>query len=180
MTDTIHSCTNPGATRTKNHRKTMAQTWKTKQWKEEVKKFVEGKTCEWCGSTEKLLAHHPYQDTKDGIYSNLYLSGCIVVCSKCHFMYHRRHKKICPLCKTGWRHLDTEMCYACYLKANPEIVSARKVVIQARKDTIKRMRNADKERQKKAYELWKEKQSCKSMSYKEWKAAKIADGTWKP
>ena len=180
MTDTINSCTNPGAIRTKNHRKTMAQTWQTKQWKEDVKKFTEGKTCEWCGSTEKLIAHHPYQDTKDGIYSDLYLSGCVVLCSKCHFMYHRRHRKICPICKTEWRHLDTDMCKACYLKANPGIVEAREKAKQAGKDLIKKLRDAENERQRAAYNLWKLKQSCKSMSYKDWKAKKIADGTWKP
>lgn len=122
MTD--GSCTCPEARRTKNRRTSKSKTYSTQKWKNDVKAFTAGKTCEWCGSTEKLLAHHPYMDTPDGVYSDLYLSGCIVLCSTCHFMFHRRHKKRCPVCKTGWMPLDVEMCYPCNLKANPEKAAA--------------------------------------------------------
>jgi len=129
MSDTVNSVTSPQAIRTKNRRTSKSKTYGTKKWKEDVELFIKGKTCEWCGSKEKLLAHHPYQDTPDGVYSDLYLSGCIVLCSTCHFMFHRRHKKRCPVCKVGWMPLDTDMCYPCNLKANPgkaEAVAAEK------------------------------------------------------
>ncbi|MCK9591426.1 MAG: hypothetical protein M0Q91_05385 [Methanoregula sp.] len=124
----------PGAIRTKNKRKSMKNTWQTVAWKKAAKEFIKGKSCEWCGSTDKLLPHHPYQNAKDGVYPDLYLSGCIVVCNKCHFMYHRRHKKLCPVCRRNYRHLDTEMCYPCWLEANPGIVKAREKALAEQKE----------------------------------------------
>ncbi len=135
MTSIAVTC--PQTVRATNHRKSMAATWQTKAWKEAVAAFIAGKTCEWCGSTDRLLAHHPYQNVKDGVYADLYLSGCIVVCNKCHFMYHRRHKKLCPVCKKNYRHLDTDMCYECWLAANPGIVEAREKVLAEQKEQRK-------------------------------------------
>jgi len=143
MTPGATTC--PQAIRTKNRRRTMKQTWQTVSWKNAVSAFIAGKSCEWCGSKEALLAHHPYQDTKDGVYPDLYLSGCVCVCNKCHFMYHRRHKKICEVCHVNYRHLDTEMCYPCWLKANPAIVAARKKSareLKAQRDAEREVRNA--------------------------------------
>lgn len=143
MTDNSVSC--PAARATENRRTTMSKTWQTVQWKKDVATFIAGKSCEWCGSDVDLLAHHPYQNAKDGAYSDLYLSGCIVLCNKCHFMYHRRHKRICPVCKIGWRHLDTEMCYECHLKAHPglsELITARKEKIEMENRQRKNDRNA--------------------------------------
>jgi hypothetical protein len=132
MTDGQVTC--PQTRAAKNRRKTMSATWKTVAWKKAAKEFVAGKSCEWCGSKEKLLPHHPYQNAKDGVYPDLYLSGCVVVCNKCHFMYHRRHKKICPVCHKNYRHLDTDMCYECWLKANPGIVAAREKALAEQRE----------------------------------------------
>ena len=96
-----------------------SEVYASRQWKEKVAAFIAGKSCEWCGSTGALLAHHPYRDTPDAIYEDLYLSGCVVLCSTCHFMFHRRHKKKCPVCREHWMDLDVEMCYTCHLKAHP-------------------------------------------------------------
>jgi hypothetical protein len=110
----------PEAVRTKNRRHNKkSKVYTSKSWKDKVAEFVKGKSCEWCGSKEKLLAHHPYRDTPDAIYEDLYLSGCVVLCNTCHFMFHRRHKKKCPVCGERWMDLDVDMCYACHLKANP-------------------------------------------------------------
>lgn len=117
MTDNSVSC--PQARRTRTRRTRKGKVYQSKEWKEKVAAFIQGKKCEWCGSTEKLLAHHPYRDTPDAIYQDLYLSGCIVLCNTCHFMFHRRHKKKCPVCHENWMDLDVEMCYTCHLKANP-------------------------------------------------------------
>ena len=32
----------------------------SKEWKAKRAEFIEGKSCEWCGSTEKLAIHHTY------------------------------------------------------------------------------------------------------------------------
>jgi len=142
---TDHSTSCPAARATKNHRTTMSKMWQTQQWKKDVAAFIAGKSCEWCGSGKELLAHHPYQNVKDGAYSDLYLSGCIVLCNKCHFMYHRRHKRICPVCNVGWRHLDTDRCYECHLKAHPglsEEIAARKEKRAVEDRQYKNARNA--------------------------------------
>lgn len=155
MTD--GSVTNPGARRTVNRRKTMSKAWQSMQWKEAVKEFVEGKKCEWCGGTEKLLAHHPYQNVGDGVYSDLILSGCVCVCSKCHFMYHRRHKKVCPVCHTGWRHLDTDMCNECWQKANPDIVVKKEAAKTEHERVTREIKKATAEKRK----IQKSKSRCK-------------------
>lgn len=110
----------PQKRRTTTRRKNKSKIYQTKEWKAQKAEFVKGKVCEWCGATEKLLPHHPYQNTQDEAYTDLFLSGCIVLCSTCHFMFHKRHKRRCSVCKVGWRRLDTEMCWDCYLKENPD------------------------------------------------------------
>jgi hypothetical protein len=116
-----HSCSNPQARRTRNRRKTKARIRQSPEWKAAVKAWVVGKKCEWCGSPDNILPHHPYQDTPNEIYGDLDLSGCIPVCESCHFMYERRHKQRCPVCKTNWMPLKgVEMCWSCDMKAHPE------------------------------------------------------------
>ena len=120
----------PQSRRTRTRRTKKGKVYQSKEWKAKVAGFVKGKTCDWCGSTENLLAHHPYRDTPDAIYQDLYLSGCIVLCNTCHFMFHRRHKRKCPVCKEHWMDLDVDMCYSCHLKANPGLAEK----IQEEKD----------------------------------------------
>jgi ribosomal protein L37AE/L43A len=36
----------------------MAKPWETPQWKKKRLEFIQGKTCEWCGSAENLAIHH--------------------------------------------------------------------------------------------------------------------------
>jgi hypothetical protein len=36
----------------------MAKPWGTPQWKKKRLEFLQGKTCEWCGSIENLAIHH--------------------------------------------------------------------------------------------------------------------------
>ena len=140
----------PQARRTKRRRTKKSKVYASKGWKAQVKAFVTGKKCEWCGSTEKLLAHHPYRDTPDGVYEDLYLSGCIVLCNTCHFMFHRRHKRRCKVCGTGWHDLDVEMCYACYLQTVPGLAEK---VIEAKETLEKTIRDhnaAQSEKRRKA------------------------------
>lgn len=134
----------PQAVRTRNRRRKKARTYTSKEWKEKVAAFVNGKSCEWCGSTENLLAHHPYRDTPDAIYQDLYLSGCIVLCNTCHFMFHRRRKKKCPVCHENWMDLDVDRCYSCLLKANPglaDVIQVKKAIRDAEAARLKKVRS---------------------------------------
>ena len=38
--------------------------WKTKEWKEQRASLIEGKSCEWCGSTEALSIHHTHETNR--------------------------------------------------------------------------------------------------------------------
>ena len=76
------------------------------------------------------------------------------------------------------------MCQGCYDKAHPVEANirteAKKKKADEKKALLKKLRDADKER----YKTWKMIQKMKSeppykmLTYKEWKAKKIADGTW--
>jgi len=140
MTDGSVTC--PQARRTNTRRVKKSNTYQTKAWKDTVAAFVAGKKCEWCGSTENLLAHHPYRDTQDSIYQDLYLSGCIVLCNTCHFMFHRRHKRKCPVCREYWTDLDVDRCYPCHLKANPELATVIKERAEKRAADMKSQTDA--------------------------------------
>lgn len=122
--------TNPQTRRTRTRRTKKSKVYQSPEWKARVAGFVKGKECEWCGAKTKLLAHHPYRDTPDSIYQDLYLSGCIILCQTCHFMFHRRHKKKCPVCREHWMDLDVDRCYTCHLKENPGLAEK----IQEEKD----------------------------------------------
>jgi len=145
-----HSVSCPQTRRTKNRRITKTKIHASKEWKEAVKAFIYGKSCEWCGSKEKLLPHHPFQDTPNEIYGDLYLSGCIPVCSKCHFMYERRHKQLCPRCKTRWMPLKgVETCRECDLELHPQKRQEQAI----RKEGVlesRRLYNADQAAKRKA------------------------------
>jgi hypothetical protein len=36
----------------------MSKPWGTQQWKKRRLEFLDGRTCDWCGSTENLAIHH--------------------------------------------------------------------------------------------------------------------------
>ena len=122
MTDGHVTC--PEARRTKNRRKHKAAVYQSASWKKAKAEYVKGKVCEWCGSTENLLPHHPWKNTPDDAYEDLYLSECVAVCGKCHFMFERRHKIICPVCKENYMPVDPtiDRCWSCHLKQHPEKV----------------------------------------------------------
>jgi len=73
------------------------------------------------------------------------------------------------------------MCRGCFEKAHPEIVEAKKKKADEKKALLKKLRDAEKQR----YKNWKMVQkmggtttTVKTPTYKEWKAKKIAEGTW--
>lgn len=93
-----------------------ANTWRTQEWQEASAKFVKDKKCEWCGTTENLVPHHPKK--KGGYTREEYLSfeGCIVLCSKCNFMENKDFK-LCPNCKKKYfkpKRGREPMCFTCF------------------------------------------------------------------
>jgi hypothetical protein len=140
----------PQATRTRNRRISKSKIYASKSWKENKTAFVADKKCQWCGSTEKLLPHHPYKDTPDGIYEDLYLSECVVLCGTCHFMLERRHKIRCPVCRENWMPIDPtiDRCWSCHLKANPGKAEAIAAERERRELAVRQIKKEQAERRR--------------------------------
>ena len=122
----------PETTRTNTRRKNLKKKWTGKEWKLAREKFIQerGGKCEWCGSTDKLTVHHPMRNGYgDQVYLNFYLSGCVLLCSKCHAAIHAG----LVLCErdhadgeSHYRWHDAEMCSYCFLKIHPELKEQKK------------------------------------------------------
>ena len=123
--------TNPQRIRIDNRRKKLKKTWTGKLWKAKRLEFIKlhkGK-CDWCGSTVTLTVHHPMRDAYgEEAYMDFYLSGCVLLCSKCHKATHVG-KVLCDnVHEDGENHYkwhDALECGVCYNKAHPEIKTAR-------------------------------------------------------
>ena len=139
--------------RVSNRRKKLQKVWQSKEWKDAVKAFVEDKgKCAWCGGTEYLTAHHPYQKSYAGdVYLNLYLSGCICLCRKCHAAVHHG-LVLCPRCKKKYMRFESEMCFECFSEIHPEIVEAREHAKEVAKANRKAREKAYREKVKKKLE----------------------------
>lgn len=134
----------------KTRRKKLKKAWSTKEWDIAKKEFLDkNPVCVWCGE-KSTVPHHPYMKSyTDGTYLNLYLSGCISLCQRCHFSLHRG-LMICPVCKKKYMRVGSEMCYGCYTERHPEIEESR---IKAKEDRKK----AQKEYRQKKYQESKAK-----------------------
>ena len=91
-------------------------TWQTPEWKEKASEFVKDKKCEWCGSTESLVPHHPKK--KGGYTHDEYMSleGCFPLCKKCNFMEDRGYK-LCSQCKKKYykpKRGREPLCWSCF------------------------------------------------------------------
>jgi len=118
--------TNPEEIRTKNRRRNLEKIRVSKRWRQQTKHLTEGKTCEWCGTTEKLLVHHP----EDTMYVNeetyLDFSSCQILCSRCHYHLHRG-RVLCKTCKQHYHRTVYEQCYHCADPEARERAEAKKV-----------------------------------------------------
>lgn len=139
----------PDNRRISSRKKNLRKIWRTPEWKKGVKDFVAGKKCQWCGSTNRLTAHHPYYQSADSVYLDLYLSGCLVLCNRCHFAIHKG-LQLCPDCGQHYMRLGAGTCYNCFVLNNPEV--AERILIKKERD--KRLK---KELQKKSRDKFKEK-----------------------
>ena len=168
-----------------NRRKNLQKIWSSKEWKE--KKAIFLKANPLCMMHRILgiavpasLPHHPYIESYKGHYTDLELSGCVPYCNKCHFAVHHG-LTLCMKCKEHYHRWDAGMCRKCFDKLHPEIVEQKKVKAEEKKALLKKLRDAEKQR----YKNWIMVQkmggtttTVKMLTYKEWKAKKIAEGTW--
>ncbi len=127
--------------------------WATKEHKAKVKAFCDGKTCQWCGTTDQLLAHHPYMESYKGVYSDLELSGCIVLCRRCHFALHKGFV-LCQVCRQHFHRPGAEMCKPCFMSAHPEIVKAREQFVKDLKAKRKEARRLAQQKRKTRHPCW--------------------------
>lgn len=132
-----------------NRRKKLKSIYQSKEWKNAVKEFTKGKKCSWCGSEEKLTAHHPYMESyKNGTYADLYLSACVVLCNRCHFAVHHS-LLLCRVCGKKYHRLGADMCRDCFNREHPEIVEAKKKKEEEYKALQKKFRDEERDRAKK-------------------------------
>jgi hypothetical protein len=119
--------------RTKNRRKELSRIYRSKEWKDAVKSFITGKRCEWCGTTENLLAHHPDTDCyrSEGLYIDLILSRCVVLCRRCHFHLHHG-RVLCTKCKEHYHGLEYDQCWHCLSPDIKEKQEVRKIMYKKR------------------------------------------------
>lgn len=137
----------PEITRTNTRRKNLKKKWTGKEWKIARETFIQerGGKCEWCGSTERLTVHHPQRNGYgDQVYLNFYLSGCVLLCSRCHAALHAG-KVLCERehadGEKHYRWHDAEMCSYCFLQEHPEIKELAEI---ARAEKRKRQRELRK------------------------------------
>lgn len=150
--------------RTTNRRKTLNKRWSSKAWREKRLTFIKerGGRCEWCGSTQKLTVHHPQRDSYgDEVYMDLYLSGCILLCNRCHAALHAG-RVICERDhddgETHYRWHDAEMCSYCFKKEHPEVIEA---AARAKRAKQKRQRELRKKEGQKV-KAWKKANPARS------------------
>ena len=137
----------PENVRISNRRKKLRTIWKSKEWKEAVKNYVGDKPCQWCGGTERRTAHHPYYTSTDDVYLDLYLSGCLVLCNRCHFAIHKG-LTLCPNCRQRYMRIGSTVCYSCYLLNNPDIAEQTRRRKEEVKQLKKKLRDKFKEKVK--------------------------------
>lgn len=146
----------PQNKRISNRRKGLKQIWKSKEWLAAKKEFLsKNPKCIWCGSPS-VVPHHPYKSSYgDTTYIDLYLSGAIAMCQRCHFSIHH-NLILCPVCKTHYMRLGADKCYGCYVLEHPEILELR----EAAKERRKRERREYAKKKRQEYKEKHDKDCC--------------------
>lgn len=91
-----------------------APSWHRKKWKEKRAELIK-KTgcCEWCGSTKNLCIHHPQKNNSLSQKEYESLKGTIVLCKRCHHIYHKYNKILCQKCKKHYHSVYYSECWHC-------------------------------------------------------------------
>lgn len=118
--------------------------WALHEWKERRSELVQGKSCEWCGSKENLVAHHPQRRNTLRNEAYMSLEGTMILCNRCHLALHRG-MRLCPNChKKYTRH---RLCVDCYSEIHSSLESKELEELEAEDnediDEIGRVRNQE-------------------------------------
>ena len=125
----------PDELRTINRRKELARIRRTKEYRDIVEERVRGKTCIWCGRSDRLTIHHV--SISDYVSEKAYISGLDkgwVMCTSCHRAYHSG-RILCPICKERYTKYAT--CYQCMPQERKDEIEGNKI----RKRKLRRMLN---------------------------------------
>lgn len=126
--------------------KTTTKKWQTVEWKKNLEVWLakdKNKRCQWCGSVKDILPHHQKEHEKDEVY--LSLKTAIPLCSKCHFIFHKFHKR---LCSCGQRYYDVKYseCYECNKKT--------KNFEEHWEENLKKFEEEENDEQQEAFNNW--------------------------
>jgi len=87
--------------------------------------------CEWCGAIEslinnvKLVKHHiqyeHYEFIPTSNKAEHFEDITVMICKKCHFLFHKFGIKICGECKKRYHKIRYPMCYECYIQSEIEL-----------------------------------------------------------
>jgi len=103
--------------RTKNERNGIMsrKPWARADWKKKRKEIITpDSVCSQCGSKKGLVVHHPPRKYSTQDYVSL--KGTVILCSKCHFLYHKKGLDLCPTCKKNYKPIRYRECYECHKK----------------------------------------------------------------
>ena len=104
-----------------------------------------GGKCSWCGSTQSLTVHHPSRNEYgSAAYMDFYLSGCVLLCRRCHQATHVGKVLCANEHEDGENHYkwhDSEYCSYCFFKLHPEYKEKKE---QERAALAKKRRDADR------------------------------------
>ena len=87
--------------------------WITKEWKEKREEIIKNKNCEWCGSKNNLVIHHPQPTNSLTEEQYMSLEGTIIICNRCHHAHHKG-MVLCNNCKKHYHKPKFEMCFHCF------------------------------------------------------------------
>jgi hypothetical protein len=133
--------------RSTNRKAKNRKLWTSARWRKKRKEYINacGGHCSWCGSTEYLVVHHPFLESYEDneVYLNFYLSGCIVLCRRCHFAVHKG-LVLCPRCKKNYCSPRYEHCYSCLDTNTKTVIEERKEIYKMKQRKLRRKYDADK------------------------------------
>lgn len=95
-----------------------SKVWCLSDWRKRRKAYIKDKSCEFCGSKEHLVIHHPQR--KNTLTDEKYQSfeGTKILCNRCHLALHKG-MTLCPICKKKYKKARFPTCFACRSNKEP-------------------------------------------------------------
>jgi len=128
----------PEEIRVRNRRKELSRIRKTRKYREIVASLTAGRTCIWCGRSDRLTIHHT--SLSDYVSERAYVAGLYtgwVMCGSCHRAYHQG-RILCPKCKTRYTKYTT--CYACMPQERKDEIVRKKIQFRKLKKALEKAR----------------------------------------